>query len=56
MFNIEVVGVVHLLRINYIEPFVMLATILRWLFIGTGASTFLRLLFYSMEKSAQIPF
>lgn len=50
-------------RVNYIEPFVMLATLVRWLFlasitgilVGTGASIFLQLLFYSMDKTAQIP-
>lgn len=51
-------------RINYIEPFVMLATLLRWLFlasitgilVGTGTSIFLLALFYSLNQTAHIPF
>ncbi len=51
-------------RINYIEPFVMLATLLRWLFlasitgilVGTGTSIFLLALFYSLNQTAYIPF
>lgn len=51
-------------RKNYIEPFVMLATLVRWLvlatvtgvLVGTGTSFFLKGLFYSMDRTAQIPF
>ena len=51
-------------RINSIEPFVMFATLLRWLFlasitgvvVGTGTSLFLQLLFYAMGQTSQIPF
>lgn len=50
-------------RINYVEPFVMLATLLRWVFlatitgaiVGTGTSLFLRGLFYSTDKTTNIP-
>jgi H+/Cl- antiporter ClcA len=50
-------------RIKYIEPFVMLATLLRWFFlasitgaiVGTGTSFFLKGLFFSSDKTANIP-
>ncbi|HLR08508.1 MAG TPA: chloride channel protein [Bacillota bacterium] len=50
-------------RLNYIEPFVMLATLFRWLFlatltgiiVGTGTSLFLRALFFSIDQTTQIP-
>lgn len=50
-------------RFRYIEPFVMLATLLRWLFlasltgiiVGAVTSVFLQLLFYSMDKSLHAP-
>src|SRR5699024_8511467 len=60
----KALGVVRdLFRLNYIDPFVMLATLLRWLFlasitgilVGAGASVFLQSLFYAMDKTAQIP-
>lgn len=51
------------MRANYIEPLVMLATIVRWLFLaiitgliaGTGTSAFLHALFYSTAQTAHIP-
>ncbi len=51
------------MRINYIEPVVMLATVLKWsllailtgLITGTGTSIFLHALFYSTAQTANIP-
>lgn len=51
-------------RIHYIEPLIMLATLVRWFFlatvtgviVGTGTSLFLQALFFSLDKTAQIPF
>lgn len=49
-------------RTNYLEPFIMLATLLRWLFlsvitgliVGTGTSFFLYLLHRAIDSSASI--
>ncbi|MEO6973043.1 MAG: chloride channel protein, partial [Rhodoferax sp.] len=51
------------MRVNYIEPVIMLATILRWLvlatitgaIVGSGVSLFLTGLFYFSGKTAHIP-
>lgn len=48
---------------NYIEPFVMLATLLRWFFlatltgliVGSGTSLFLQGLFFATGKTAHVP-
>ncbi|SLN29411.1 chloride channel protein [Oceanibacterium hippocampi] len=50
-------------RINYVEPAVMLATILQWLFlatvagafVGSGTSLFLHGLFFLTERTASVP-
>ncbi|MDQ0215360.1 H+/Cl- antiporter ClcA [Oikeobacillus pervagus] len=50
-------------RIYYIEPFIMLATLIRWLIlstitgaiVGTGTSLFLHILHYSTDQTAHIP-
>ncbi|MGH8599387.1 MAG: chloride channel protein, partial [Burkholderiales bacterium] len=50
-------------RINYIEPIIMLATVVQWLvlaiitgaIVGTGTSVFLGSLFFSTGKTASIP-
>src|SRR5699024_12379475 len=50
-------------RLNYIEPFVMLATLFRWLFlatltgiiVGTGTRLVLRALFFYIDQTTQIP-
>lgn len=50
-------------RIYYVEPLVMIATLLRWLFlatimgafVGTGTSLFLLLLYYSTGQTVHIP-
>lgn len=50
-------------RIRYIEPFIMLATLLRRFFlatltgaiVGTGVSIFLKALFFSIDRTAAIP-
>jgi H+/Cl- antiporter ClcA len=50
-------------RIKYIEPLVMLATLLRWFIlasitgaiVGTGTSFFLKGLFFSTDKTSHIP-
>ena len=52
-----------LMRVNYVEPLVMLATVVRWSFLsiimgtiaGTGTSLFLHALFYSSAQTAHIP-
>lgn len=48
---------------NYIEPVVMLATVIQWVFlaivtgaiVGTGASAFLHGLFFMIDESASVP-
>ncbi len=50
-------------RVNYIEPLIMLATVLRWLvlaivtgaLVGSGVSLFLAALFYFSARTADIP-
>ncbi|MBU6466726.1 MAG: chloride channel protein [Burkholderiales bacterium] len=50
------------MRVNYIEPVIMLATILRWLLlasitgaiVGTGVSFFLQALFFLSEHTAHV--
>ena len=50
-------------RIYYVEPLVMIATLLRWLFlaaimgaiVGTGTSLFLLLLYFSTGQTVHIP-
>ncbi|MCM3570679.1 chloride channel protein [Neobacillus mesonae] len=50
-------------RIYYIEPLVMIATLMRWLIlsvitgaiVGTGTSLFLHLLYFSTDQTAHIP-
>lgn len=57
------IGVYVLFRTNYLEPFIMLATLLRWLFlsvitgliVGTGTSFFLYLLHRAIDGTASIP-
>lgn len=50
-------------RINYVEPLVMLATVLRWFIlatitgaiVGSGTSLFLHGLFFSTDKTSHLP-
>jgi len=52
-----------LFRINYIEPLIMLATLIKWFILailtgtiaGTGTSFFLHALYFSSDKTAHIP-
>ena len=50
-------------RFDYIEPFIMLATVVQWLvlatlagaIVGSGTSLFLRGLFFMTDRTASIP-